>query len=461
MARVVLLVPPLPQPLAAPYLGQQSVAAALLRAGHEVTVVDAAAVHFAGGEEAALAAVAAARPDVVGLTVFTYNAAAAWRLAPRLRAHVGLVVAGGPHVTAVPDEALARGCDAAVAGEGETLAVALAGALDSARHRVRGPLPAAVGLRRTAAFRDGPDPPGRAALADLGGLPLPTTARACYPPAWYAGGSVVPGGIVTSRGCPARCTFCANHVTGRVFRGRSPDDVVAELLVLHEEHGLPHVPFWDDAFTARAAHARAVCAAIRAEPRLARLTWSCATPARLVRPELLAELRAAGCVSVDFGLESGDPGVLRAIGKGQRPAQVLAAVQAARAAGIRTVVNFMAGFPGEGLAELATTQRVMEALAPHTDWFNPHGVLVPFPGTAIYEAWHERCGFTDWWLDEARIPRPAPLPPPGDVAALHEWLAHDPALDQDFFRYESAVRDAIAALVRFKAEHNRRRMERR
>lgn len=453
MARVLLLVPPLPQPLAAPYLGQQSLAAALLAAGHEVTVVDAAAAHFEGGADAAVAAVARARPDLVGLTVFTYNAAAAWRLVPRLRPHARCIVAGGPHVTAVPDEALAHGCDAAVAGEGEVLAPLVARALD-----VGAALPAAVGLRRA---RHSDDPGGRAVLADLDALPAPTAARGCYPPAWYSAGAVVPGGIVTSRGCPARCTFCANYVTGRACRWRAPERVVAELVTLREEHGLPHVPFWDDAFTASASRVRALCAALRAEPRLAGLTWSCSTPGSMVRPRLLAELRAAGCVAVDFGLESGDPGVLRAIGKGQRPAQVLAAVTAARDAGIRTIVNFMFGFPGEGLAELAATQRVMEELAPVTDYFNPHGVLVPFPGTPIYEANHERYGFTQWWLDEARVPRPAPLPPPGDAAALHEWLARDPVLDLDFFRYAPAVRDAIAACVRFKAEHNRRRLERR
>ena len=118
-----------------------------------------------------------------------------------------------------------------------------------------------------------------------------------------------------------------------------------------------------------------------------------------------------------------------------------------------TIVNFMFGFPGEGVAEIETTRRLMEELAPATDYFNNRGVLVPMPGTAIYEEHHARCGFTGWWLDPSRIvdePNVHVL----DPRARQDYLEHDPTLDLDFFRYEPAVREAIAECVRFKARHN-------
>src|SRR5947199_26270 len=76
-------------------------------------------------------------------------------------------------------------------------------------------------------------------VADLDALPLPQTAQDLFDRAWYdpGGREVIPGGILTSRGCPARCTFCANYVTGRGFRYRSAEHVVAELNAYHERCG--------------------------------------------------------------------------------------------------------------------------------------------------------------------------------------------------------------------------------
>jgi hypothetical protein len=222
---------------------------------------------------------------------------------------------------------------------------------------------------------------------------------------------------------------------------------------LRARHGVLHFPFWDDAFTARRIRLLELCAAIRAEPSLAGATWTCITPANMVRPEDLRTMREAGCVAINFGIESGDDAVLRTIRKGQKPEQVRAAVAAAKETGMTTIVNFMFGFPGEGVAELQATRRLMEDLAPATDSFNNRGVLVPMPGTSIYEEHRERYGFTGWWLDGSRIvdePNVHVL----DPRARQDYLEHDPTLDLDFFHYAPAVREAIAECVRFKARHN-------
>jgi hypothetical protein len=94
---------------------------------------------------------------------------------------------------------------------------------------------------------------------------------------------------------------------------------------------------------------------------------------------------------------------------------------------------------------------LMRELAPYTDYFNSRGVLVPFPGTPVYEQHHAAYGFTDWWLDPARIP--GELDERDPVRALAA-LEHDPALDMDYFRYTDQVREAIAKCVQFKARHN-------
>jgi anaerobic magnesium-protoporphyrin IX monomethyl ester cyclase len=431
MARVLLIVPELPQKLGAPYLGQQYIAAALLDAGHEVVCVDLAAVCSTLDEDDAYDAAREFSPDLIGMTIFTYNALTAYALAARLRGLGALLVAGGPHPTILPQEPLDNGFDVSVAGEGERLVVELAQALDD-------------GVRPAGVLRQEP-------LEDLNALPFPHRSQSCYDPRQYNPDvTVVPGGMMTSRGCPARCTFCANYVTGRAYRWRSAENVIAEMHALASTYGVRHFPFFDDAFTAGKPRLEALCAAIEADPVLRGCTWTCITPGNMVRPRDLEMMRRAGCVAINFGLESGDLDVLKRIGKGVRPERVQASVRAARAAGILTIVNFMFGFPGESAEALARTRHFMDTLAPDTDFFNNRGVLVPFPGTAIYDTHHEEFGFTGWWLDPARIPKE-----PETID-----LFSDPALELDFFGYSPAVRDAIEACVRFKAEHNERRTQR-
>lgn len=450
MARVLLILPPLPQPMGAPYLGQQYLAASLLADGHQVRCLDLAACHAPPSAAEARDLARDYGPDLIGFTLFTANALAGYRLARWLRGAARVLAAGGPHPTVLPAEPLEQGFDLALAGEGERAIVRLARWLDG-----RDQLEAIPGLR----WADGAGPCATP-LEDLDGLPFPLESYPCFEPRWYhPEAQVVPGGLLSSRGCPARCTFCANYVTGRGWRWRSAANVTAEMRALRRRHGVGHFPFWDDAFTARRSRLEALCQAILAEPELAGVTWTCITPGNMVAPRDLATMRRAGCVAVNFGIESGDLKVLKSIHKGQRPEHVLAAVRAARAEGLTTVVNFMFGFPGEGAAELGHTLELMQALAPDTDFFNNRGVLVPFPGTAVYDRWHREYGFTGWWLDPARVPREPDLHALDPLDAQRR-LERDPTLDLDFFHYSDPVREAIAACVRFKALHNRARLTR-
>ncbi|MHA7775887.1 B12-binding domain-containing radical SAM protein [Roseibium sp. M-1] len=427
MVRALLVLPPLPQPMNAPYLGQQYLAASLLEAGHDVQCLDMANLEETRARSLLADAVEAFRPDLIGMTLFTYNALAGYRLAASLGGTGAVLIAGGPHPTVLPEEPLGHGFDLSLAGEGERAIVVIAETLQTG-----GDLTAVPGLYT----KTGRGPPYQA-IEDLDALPFPHLAAGTGRERGIA------GGIVSSRGCPARCTFCANYVTGRVYRWRSPENVVAEMRALRRNFGLSHFPFWDDAFTARRPRLEALCDAILAEPELSGITWTCITPGNMVLPRDLERMRRAGCVAINFGIESGDATVLRAIQKGQTPERIVAAVEAAKAAGMVTVVNFMFGFPGEGVTELDNTAALMQRLAPITDFFNNFGVLVPFPGTSIYERYHTDYGFTGWWLDPGRIPAP-----PG------EDLGDDPALAKDFFAYELAIANRIADLVAWKASHN-------
>jgi anaerobic magnesium-protoporphyrin IX monomethyl ester cyclase len=458
MAKALLILPHLPQKMGAPYLGQQYIAASLLAAGHEVRCLDMAAILYRGGTARAVAEAERFGPDLIGMTLFTYNALAAYNLLPALRATTRLLVAGGPHATVLPDECVAHGFDVAVSGEGERVIVAIARSLDATRNS-RAAVLETVARLPGCWTSNGPGTPAPF-LDELDDLPFPHLSYPSFTASDYSPlGIISAGGMMTSRGCPARCTFCANYVTGRGYRWRSTDNIIREMLELQELTTITNFPFWDDAFTARRPRLNELCDAIRATDALHGATWTCITPGNMVQPFDLDNMRDAGCVAVNFGLESGDYNVLKMIRKGQRPEQVRASVKAAKQAGMMTIVNFMFGFPGEDADALDRTLELMHELAEDTDFFNNRGVLVPFPGTSIYDEHVAHYDFERWWLDPARVIDEPDLHALGADGAQRA-LEHDPTLDLDFFRYPDAIRAKIAACVRFKAQHNQRTLAR-
>ena len=449
MARVLLIMPRLPQRLGSPYLGQLYVAASLLRDGHEVRCIDCSAPYWRGGDDRVVSIAEAYEPDLIGMTLFTYNAARGYRLAKRLRGLTRFLLAGGPHPTVMPGEPLDHGFDLSLAGEGELAIQRIARFCDGKES-----LSSIPGL----STHDSKGVPPQS-IANLDALPYPHEAYKSFDLESYSptNGAVIPGGIMTSRGCPARCTFCANYVTGRVYRYRSSQDIVEEMRHLRHRYGISTFPFWDDAFTALRPRLRELCDAIEAESDLDGITWSCITPGNMIKPQDLDRMREAGCVSVNFGIESGDPRILKAIQKGQRPDDIRDAVRSAKAAGMMTVVNFMFGFPEEGTDELKQTLDFMVELSEMTDYFNTRGVLVPFPGTGIYDRWADTYELRDWWLDLNNVPIEPDFTNPDDLLDYQET---DPTLALDFFRYNDAVRESVETCVRFKAQHNRRTIKR-
>jgi radical SAM superfamily enzyme YgiQ (UPF0313 family) len=438
VARLLLLNPETDEAVRTPLLSFLYLAAALERAGHEVAVLDGSAPH-APRDFVRLAQ--ETQPDLIGIHCKTLYVREAYALAGRLRPLGVPLVCGGPHPTVVPLEPLAHGFDFAVVGEGEETLVELCEALDGRRH---------LAEVRSLVFRDATGAarlnPSRGFLLDLDGLASPAAALHLFEPRWYgASRPVPPAGLLSSRGCPAACTFCSNNVTGRRFRYRSPAGVAAEI----EAFGMGAFSFFDDSFAVGKRRMHELCAALTALPR--RVHWTCtAHPAHLDR-ELLRGMREAGCTGIDIGMESADPGMLRRIGKGVTVEQVLRVLDDAAEAGVRCMVNLMFGWPEETLDELRRTVEFIERAAPQAASFNARGVLVPFPGTALYDQHHARYGFTEWWLREPKIAY-QPFPSAWSLPEVKRAYAEDAALERNFFRHSLAHLDLIREGLRRKAD---------
>jgi radical SAM superfamily enzyme YgiQ (UPF0313 family) len=219
-------------------------------------------------------------------------------------------------------------------------------------------------------------------VADLDSLPRPAydlLPMSEYATPFSAAGRVT--SMVTSRGCPYRCRFCdAQVVMGRKYRAHSAERVVGEIAWLASELGVREVLFKDSEFTVDRARVERFCALMRGGPRV---SWTCSARVDTVDEALLRRMAAAGCRVVQLGVESGDPGVLRALGKGIRLDRVRSTFAAARAAGIETVANLMVGTPGETPESIETTRRLVAEIRP--DHLNVQ-VFVPYPGTALHRA---------------------------------------------------------------------------
>ncbi|OPZ31594.1 MAG: coproporphyrinogen III oxidase [Lentisphaerae bacterium ADurb.BinA184] len=335
-----------------------SLGAVARRAGHEVVGIDGILI----GDPAAIAAqVKAASPDVVGLTTNTNDrlpALATLRLIRRALPHAFIVV-GGPHFAYAPVNALTvvKEIDAVVVGEGEDAFLELLERLPDRRafNEVDGLV-----------FRD-PDGqivrnPPRQTMARLDSLPMP--AWDLFDPRQYDLDIATAGprtlGLMTTRGCPYCCAFCANSLDRRL-RFLSPALAIDQVQHLHTTYGIRAFTFFDDAFLASKTHATALCEEILR--RGLKITWWCGARAAGLDDDVLALMRRAGCTGITFGVETGTDEVLKAVHKNVTTAQMLEAFAQVARAGFEHIVAFLiVGLPGETPDTLDRTVRFVRQL---------------------------------------------------------------------------------------------------
>ena len=110
------------------------------------------------------------------------------------------------------------------------------------------------------------------------------------------------GTLITSRGCPFRCTFCDKSVSGSRWRARSAQSVVDEMTVMVEQYGIRFINIYDDNFTLNRGRVMAICEEILARGLV--IDWKCEGRVDAVDKELLELMKRAGCKVIAFGVES-------------------------------------------------------------------------------------------------------------------------------------------------------------
>lgn len=385
-------------------LGLAYVAAALREAGHRVSVIDAPGEAWAstwtfpttvgplvahGLRPHEIVARLPAEVDVVGVThMFLHEWGLLRELLALVRRHRprALLVAGGENASAYWDPMLRQSpaLDACVLGEGEASMLELVDAWSEGR-----PLASVPGL----AVRVDGTPTATAARPRLRALDRwPSPAWDLFPLEPYlrhhghggvARGRSLP--VLTSRGCPYRCTFCSSPSMWTTrYERRDPVAVVDELERLVARHGIHNFDLHDLTALLTKRWILAFCDEL--QRRDLRLTWQLpsGTRAEAIDDEVAARLFSAGCRNFCYAPESGSEATLARIGKRVKLPVLLRSLRGAVAAGLRTEANIIIGFPHERLPELAASVALCLRLAHHGLHSLSVMVFAPYPGSEEY-----------------------------------------------------------------------------
>ncbi|MDO9516198.1 MAG: radical SAM protein [Syntrophales bacterium] len=426
--KVAIIAPPYPlEEAPAPPLGVSYVAAAFEAAGCRVRIIDYIVSRYT--PEKLKRELDAFEPDVVGSTSVTMNfpmAADIIRTAKRHRPSI-LTIMGGPHVSFDAARTLQTypEIDLLVLGEGEETIMELVPGLTD---RSKWP-----GIKGIAFTRDGTivvtEP--RELTDDLDSIPLP--ARHLLPLSRYRALGF-PVSIITSRGCPNACIFClGRRMVGKKVRYRKVEHVMDEIEQILS-YGISRINVADDLFTSNKARVREVCAQILA--RGLAFKWSAFARVNTVDREILELMRDTGCDAISFGIESGNPEMLRRVKKGITLDQARNAVRLCKEVGILAHASFMVGLPGESPESLRDTREFSKSLG----IVYGYHFLSPFPGTDVrekIEGYDLEILTDDWTRYDANsaIVRTSKLSP-------EEMEAFVAVLDQEITeKWEKQVRD--------------------
>jgi len=315
-------------------------------------------------------------PDFVGITSTTSLIEEAHEIAKLCPKNIKVVI-GGVHASSMPEETMKtfERFDYLVRGEGEFTMLELV--QKKSISKIKG-----LSYRKNRKIIHNSD---RAVNERLDELPFP--ARELLPMNKYfsVGAKQKPSDyILSSRGCPYQCIFCADHlVHGRKFRFRSPEDIINEVEEIYKR-GAKDWDFVDDNFTLISERVEKFCEIMIQKGLNKKMSWRCSNGIRAdkVTPELLKKMKKAGCYMVSLGIESGNEKILQNMKKSTNLEKIRQAVKWCKEAGIETRGLFMFGNLGENASTMEDTIEFAKSLDLDTATFH---ITIPFPNTDYWK----------------------------------------------------------------------------
>ena len=337
------------------------------------------------------------KPAVVGITAMTFTLLDVIKVAhivksvdERIR-----VVLGGPHVNIYPYESINLPCiDFLVLGEGEVAFTELVEHITNINKlkEVKGLVFKINGNIINTGIRE--------LMDNLDELPFPARHLTPYMKYSSALAKRMPiTTMITSRGCPYKCTFCDRPHLGKRFRARTAQNVVDEM----EEcvkMGINEFLIYDDTFTVNKRRVIAICDEIIR--RRLDIGWDIRARIDTVDKKMLEKLKEANCERIHYGVEAGTDSILSVLRKGITVAQAKNIFNLTKEVGISTLAYFMFGSPTETRHDILQTIELAKELHPDYVHFS---ILIPFPSTPLYKDGLEKGIFkNDYWQQFAANP---------------------------------------------------------
>ncbi|MBF0380932.1 MAG: tetratricopeptide repeat protein [Magnetococcales bacterium] len=299
--------------------------------------------------------------DLVGLTCMTHNlrgVAAITTLIRKLKPNAH-IVAGGTHATALPKETLQhfKAVDTVVIGEGEDTFLNIVENMESNK-----PIEGIAGT----AWRDEQNrvqiATFRNRIDDLDKLASPHDYFSLHL-------------LITSRGCPFRCTFCGSEIQwGSKLKMNSAEHVLQQLDNIVNKNQIKSLAIKDDTFTAIRKRTIQICQQI--VKRGINFIWSCDTRVNSLDEEVLRAMRMAGCQQISVGVESGSEEILKTIKKKLIPKRVIEVTKMARKYGLQVRFYLIVGNRGENLGTFQNSVQLIHDARP-SQFFISHLTLTP------------------------------------------------------------------------------------
>ncbi len=386
----------------APPLGLAWIAAVLEKDGHKVAILDTPTLEL--GPEEWLAEVRRFKPDVVGVSMLTPTAPRGYKAVKMLKEEMPdvITVAGGPHPTAMWQEALQEGFDVVVLREGEYTARDLIATIED-----KGFDPEALREVAGIAFREPKTgryklTKPRPLISNLDELPWP--ARHLLPMHKYTlfNKPIQVAHVMASRGCPYGCMYCStSYFWGRRVRFRSAKNVADEVEYLYDKYKARYVVFADDELVINRMFVEEWVREIK--ERGLDIQFACGARVDHVRKDFMKFLYDNGCAILYFGVESANQSTIDKIGKKIKVEQAIRVFQWRKELGGYAMGSFILGFPWETLDDMKKTVQLAIKLDPDYAQFT---ALTPYPGTPMFEYARKHNLIVDWNWEHYTTIRP-------------------------------------------------------
>lgn len=300
--------------------------------------------------------------DIVGIYANTPQFPNAIRIVKQLRKinkiTDALYIIGGPHVSASPYDAV-ESFDVIVQGEGENALLNIIRGKEACR-RVDGKI---VRFEYE---------------KDIDKFPFPDRDLIGIKEYKYFLDSRPTTTLITSRGCPYSCNFCANNAWGKTLRLRSPVNILEELQFLKERYGYDSFMFFDDTMTVDKKRMKEICRLLKG----LKIIYRCFIRSNTVDEQILRLMRDSGCVEVGMGIESGSQRILNTVKKQETVKENMQVIKWCKDIGIRVKGFIIIGLPGEDKYSIKETiDFLTEAELDDLDVT----IFTPYPGSIIYK----------------------------------------------------------------------------